>query len=406
MAGLALQSGVRAGEREAAQSVVEGGVSPGDRAVADGAIRGESAADVVGIGGLLKIGHVARRAGCRHRRVAAVHMALRAGHLGMRAAQRPAGHGMVEVHIHPRVGVVAGGTTGGESRRDVVGIAGGGPILGMATQAIHWGALEAAAYVTGGAVQRGVHAGEGKAGEAQVIEFRSEPGIHAVALLAGSGKARGSVIGIRGLLELRRVTAEAIGGEPLELPHGRILVAAVALQQRVRPHQRKAVEMLLDVLHGNPPAPYVVAVLATGSELPAMDIGVAVGAFCARVAEHQVAMALAAAHPLVHATQGEPGLVVVKLRHVADRLPGRECMAVLAGEIQVAMRAARGRIVWILRRSRTIHRRRLWRRSRGAQQKPDNHIYQQCRAQGISLDSSVSHEISYLYAVQSVGHRE
>jgi hypothetical protein len=33
-----------------------------------------------------------------------------------------------------------------------------------------------------------MHAGEGKPGEAQVIKLRSEPGVHAVALLAGSGK--------------------------------------------------------------------------------------------------------------------------------------------------------------------------------------------------------------------------
>ena len=87
------------------------------------------------------------------------------------------------------------------------------------------------------------------------------------------------------------------------------------------------------------------AVLAAGAELPAMDIGVAVGAFCARVREHQIGVALAAADPFVHAAQGELGLIVVKLRNVADRLPGRESVAVLAGEIQVAVRAARGRIV-------------------------------------------------------------
>ena len=188
MAGLALQGGMRAGERKTAQSVIEGGVSPGNRAVTDGAIRREPAADVVGVGRLLKIGHVARRTRGRHGRVTAVYMALRAGHLGMRAAQRPARHGVVEVHVHPRTGVVAGGAVGGKSGGDVIGIAGGGPIFCVAAQAVHRRALEAAAYVAGGAVQRGVHASEGKAGEAQVIKLRSEPGVHAVALLAGSGK--------------------------------------------------------------------------------------------------------------------------------------------------------------------------------------------------------------------------
>ena len=105
-----------------------------------------------------------------------------------------------------------------------------------------------------------------------------------------------------------------------------------------------------------------------------MDIGVAVCAFRARVGEHQIGVALAAADPFVHATQGELGLIVVKLRNIANRFPSRESVAVLAGGIQVAMRAASGRIVWLLRRSGAIHRRRLWRRSRGAQQKPDNHV--------------------------------
>lgn len=83
---------------------------------------------------------------------------------------------------------MAGGAAGGKSCRDVIGIAGSSPILRVTAQAIHRRALEAAADVTGGAVQGGVHAGEGKAGEAQVIEFGSEPGVHAVAFLAGSGK--------------------------------------------------------------------------------------------------------------------------------------------------------------------------------------------------------------------------
>jgi len=208
------------------------------------------------------------------------------------------------------------------------------------------------------------------------------------------------VVGIRGLLELGGVTTEAVGGESLELADGRTLMAAVALQQRVRPYQRKTVEMLLDVLHGNTPALHAVAVLASSAELPAMDIGVAVGAFCARVREHQIAVALPAADPFVHAAQGELGLVVVKLRNVADGLPGRESVAVLAGEIQIAMRAARGRIGWTLRRSAAICRRRLrLRRSRGVQQKPDNHVYQQCRAQGISLVCLVPHEIQLVIAV-------
>ena len=60
VAGLALQGGVRPRERETAQRVVERRIRPRNSTVADGAIGGESAADVVGIGRFLKIGHVTR----------------------------------------------------------------------------------------------------------------------------------------------------------------------------------------------------------------------------------------------------------------------------------------------------------------------------------------------------------
>ena len=159
MAGLALQGGVRARERETAQRVIERRVSPGNRAVADGAIRREPTGNVVRISRLLKIRHVARRTGGRHRRIAAVHVALRAGRLGMRAAQWPSRHGMVEVHVHPGTGVVAAAATGGESGIDVIRIVGRSPILGMATEAVHRRAFKTTAHVAGRAVQRSVHAG-------------------------------------------------------------------------------------------------------------------------------------------------------------------------------------------------------------------------------------------------------
>ncbi len=322
--------------------MVERRVSPRNRAVADGAIRGESSGHVVWVGRLLEIRHVTRRAGGRHRRVAAVHMALRARHLGVRAAEGPSRHGMVEVHIHPRTGVVAAAATGGEAGIDVIGIVGRSPVLGVATQAVHGRAFEAATYVARRAVQRGVHAGEGEPGKAQVVKFSAEPGIHAVACLAGSRETRSRVIGIAGLLELRRMAAQTVGGESLELAHSCVFMAAVALQQGMRSHQRKAVEMLLDVLHRDPPPFHVVAVFAVRSKLAAVNIGMAVRAFRAGIAENQVGVTLAAGDCFVHAAQGKLRLIVIKFRNITDRLPSGEGVAVLAGEIQIAVRAAGG----------------------------------------------------------------
>lgn len=49
-------------------------------------------------------------------------------------------------------------------------------------------ALELIVYVAGGAVERGMHAGKGKACHLEVIELSSKPVVHGVAILTGGGK--------------------------------------------------------------------------------------------------------------------------------------------------------------------------------------------------------------------------
>lgn len=131
----------------------------------------------------------------------------------------------------------------------------------------------------------------------------------------------------------------------------------------MRSHKRKAVEVLLDVLHRHPPAPDVVALFAVGSKLAAMNVGVAIGALRARVAEHQVAVALAAGYAFMHAAQGELGLVVVKLGHVANRLPGGKGVAVLTRQGEITVRAASGGTGWVLRLRRRAPRGLRWNRT-------------------------------------------
>ena len=99
--------------------------------------------------------------------------------------------------------------------------------------------------------------------------------------------------------------------------------------------------MLLDVLHRNSPPFHVVAVLAVRSKLAAVNVGVAIRAFRAGIAEHQVRVTLPAGDSFVHAAQRKLGLIVIKFGNAANRLPRGKGMAVLTGEIQVAVRAAR-----------------------------------------------------------------
>jgi hypothetical protein len=110
-------------------------------------------------------------------------------------------------------------------------------------------------------------------------------------------------------------------------------------------HKRKPVLVLIDLLDRHLPTFHGVALLTAGAELPLVNVSVAVCAFCAHVGEYQLGVALRARHALVHTAQRIAGLVVIELRHIADWFPSAESMAILAGDIQRPMRAARGGVV-------------------------------------------------------------
>ncbi len=79
--------------------------------------------------------------------------------------------------------------------------------------------------------------------------------------------------------------------------------------------------MFTNGLQRRGPSLNAVALLALRSHLPAMDVGVTIGASMTDVLENRLGMALRAGHALVHPAQRIPGLVVIELGNVADRLP-------------------------------------------------------------------------------------
>ena len=93
------------------------------------------------------------------------------------------------------------------------------------------------------------------------------------------------------------------GRQALELPGRGVLVALVALHQGMRPNQRKAVLVIPNRIQRNIPALDRVAAFAVGAELPAMNVGVAIGAVGADVLEDQAGVALGATHLLMHSAQ-------------------------------------------------------------------------------------------------------
>ena len=116
-------------------------------------------------------------------------------------------------------------------------------------------------------------------------------------------------------------------------------MARAAVQRGVSSEQRKAILVLVDLLHGNLPALDGVALFAAGAELALVDVGMTIGALFSHIRKYRFNVALGTGDSLMHTAQWEMGLVVVELRQVADRLPSPESVAVLTWNIQVAVRA-------------------------------------------------------------------
>ena len=80
---------------------------------------------------------------------------------------------------------------------------------------------------------------------------------------------------------------------------------------------------------------------AIGSQLAAVDIGMAVLAALSHIRENRLGVTLRASHRVVHAPKRVARLVVIEFRSRADRLPRARCVAVLTRDAQISMRAMR-----------------------------------------------------------------
>lgn len=247
---------------------------------------------------------------------------------------------MIEFHLRPGNGIVALLAGLRESRLDVVWIRGAVEVTSVTTYTVCRRPLELAAEMACGAFERRMRASEREACHFQVIETGAIPGIHAAVTLQASGRKTGLLVVGRCCLQVViRVTGAAVGGEPYKLARGRILVASIAVNYRVRSDQRKAILMLIDRLHRNLPSVDGMASFASCAHLSPVNVGVAFRTVHADVGEHGVHMAFLAPDSFMHATQRVLGLVVIELRDVSNRFPTRKRMAVLTGDVQWPVRA-------------------------------------------------------------------
>ena len=117
-----------------------------------------------------------------------------------------------------------------------------------------------------------------------------------MATLAGGGKTCGHVVWSCSCFEFCGVTGKALRRHRLELAVSRSLVAGIAVHRGVRPSQRKAVVMLLNLLNGDIPSTDGVALLTIRSQLPLVNVGVAILATLSNVGEDHPNMTLGTAY--------------------------------------------------------------------------------------------------------------
>jgi len=170
--------------------------------------------------------------------------------------------------------------------------------------------------------------------DACMVEFCVQPGVRPVTTFARRGETGGHMVRVGCRLKVARVARVALSGEPLKLSRGCAFVARFAVNSRVRTDQRKTILMVAYRLHSNSPTLYRVTRFAIRTELPTVNVGMAVCTFLAHIRKHQFYVALRARHFFMHPAQRVARLVVVKFRDAANRLPAQRGMAVFAGSVK------------------------------------------------------------------------
>lgn len=232
-------------------------------------------------------------------------------------------------------------TSLGKPESDVVGVGCFPKVRQVTADAVRRGSLVPSAYVTGGAVETGMCPRQCESGHFQVIEGGAKPCRDRVALLASGRESRGRVVGPGRLLIGCRVARIALERKSLKLADGGSLVAAVALQGGMAANQRKAVLVIPHGLNRDLPALHGVAAFAICAHLAVMNVSVTIPASRAGVGKDRLRVTLGAGHVFMHPQKRVAGFAVIKFRNRAYRFPPKDGVAILAGDIQVAVGTAR-----------------------------------------------------------------
>jgi len=161
-----------------------------------------------------------------------------------------------------------------------------------------------------------------------------------VAGATGRGEFCGNVIGINSFLKIGQVAGCALRRQPNVISNGGIFVAFLAFHNGVRTDERKAVEMLLNGLHGNLPTKHCMALRAVLAKLRAVNVSMAIRAVFPNIREDGFGVASGAGNFFMHAAKRIASAVMIEFRKGADRRPTCIGMAIFAGDGQRSVRTS------------------------------------------------------------------
>ena len=244
MAGCAIDHQVAAGQREGGHAVIEHIVSiPGGMAGQTGRARIGIAGDPCMVIIRFRI-HVTGDAG-EFRIISRVGMALGTGRpfaLVLAGVDREVGRIVVLVGCRSpsRIGGVAGGTVGGESTLDVVGIQGGLEIGGMTRDAIRRRILVGSVGVALGAIRDGMTQGQGEEAVVHLVRIPVDL-VNVMAIRTIGGEVVLDVVGAGGGLEVLQVAVDTVVAQAIEAQAGLRLVTVETAHGGMCAHQGKTI---------------------------------------------------------------------------------------------------------------------------------------------------------------------
>jgi hypothetical protein len=114
-------------------------------------------------------------------------------------------------------------------------------------------------------------------------------------------------------------------------------MAAFTLNCGVRPEQREPIQVSIHIPSDLAPSTHRMTLFAVASQLPAMNIGMTIGALVSYVGKNQISMTLPTGQAGMHSLEGETRIPMIEFRRRLYGFPACRGVALLARNFKSSM---------------------------------------------------------------------